>query len=166
METRDRQHRYGDVVSCGWEEIGSRVALTAGIAELRSAETGETPVTTRADQAPQHFLYFLPLPQGHGSLRPTFSPERTTCWTCMSPAPAMRACSSSFFFLRWKASSISSTEVATWRGGRPLAPRPPGMIEGTPASGPWPDRSFGLPPPPPGLAPWSGGRSMICIRYR
>ena len=24
--------------------------------------------------APQHFLYFLPLPQGHGSLRPTFGP--------------------------------------------------------------------------------------------
>ena len=23
---------------------------------------------------PQHFLYFLPLPQGHGSLRPTFGP--------------------------------------------------------------------------------------------
>jgi hypothetical protein len=36
----------------------------------------------------------------------------------------MRACSSSRFFLRWKASSISSTEVATWRGGRPLPPRP------------------------------------------
>jgi hypothetical protein len=50
--------------------------------------------------APQHFLYFLPLPQGHGSLRPTFSPERTTCVTCMSPEPAMRACSSSRFFLR------------------------------------------------------------------
>jgi len=25
-----------------------------------------------ATQPPQHFLYFLPLPQGHGSLRPTF----------------------------------------------------------------------------------------------
>src|ERR1700690_1533215 len=50
--------------------------------------------------APQHFLYFLPLPQGQGSLRPTFSPERTTCCTCMSPAPAIRACSSSRFFLR------------------------------------------------------------------
>ena len=25
-----------------------------------------------ARQAPQHFLYFLPLPQGHGSFRPTF----------------------------------------------------------------------------------------------
>src|ERR1035438_4816168 len=26
---------------------------------------------------PQHCLYFLPLPQGHGSLRPTFGPVRT-----------------------------------------------------------------------------------------
>src|SRR5579862_3798943 len=84
--------------------------------------------------APQHFLYFLPLPQGHGSLRPTLSPERTICCTCMSPAPAMRACSSSFFFLRWKAASISSTEVATWRGARPLPPRPPVITDGPPAS--------------------------------
>src|SRR5271167_4446870 len=101
--------------------------------------------------APQHFLYFLPLPQGQGSLRPIFSPERTTCCTCMSPAPAIRACSNSFFFLRWKASSISSTEVATWRGGRPLPPRPPVITEGTPASGPCPDRSVELvlPTPPP-----------------
>src|SRR5207249_3937577 len=26
---------------------------------------------------PQHCLYFFPLPQGHGSLRPTFGPVRT-----------------------------------------------------------------------------------------
>lgn len=30
-----------------------------------------------ADYLPQHCLYFLPLPQGHGSLRPTFGPVRT-----------------------------------------------------------------------------------------
>src|ERR1019366_6501376 len=29
--------------------------------------------------APGHFLYFLPLPQGQGSLRQTFSAQRTTC---------------------------------------------------------------------------------------
>lgn len=29
--------------------------------------------------APWHFLYFFPLPQGHGSLRPTFCPT-TTGW--------------------------------------------------------------------------------------
>ncbi|MBO0860239.1 MAG: transposase, partial [Chloracidobacterium sp.] len=28
---------------------------------------------TFIDHAPQHFLYFLPLPQGHCSLRPVFS---------------------------------------------------------------------------------------------
>src|SRR5271157_6440498 len=116
--------------------------------------------------APQHFLYFLPLPQGQGSLRPTLAPERTTCWTCISPDPAMRACSSSFFFLRWKASSISSTEVETCRGGRPLPPRPPVTTEGTPASGPPPDSSSAPSPLPVGIAPESRGRSMICIRYR
>jgi hypothetical protein len=28
---------------------------------------------------PQHFLYFFPLPQGQGSLRPTFGEERKDC---------------------------------------------------------------------------------------
>ena len=32
-----------------------------------------TALETRVNQFfPQHFLYFLPLPHGHGSLRPTF----------------------------------------------------------------------------------------------
>src|SRR2546425_2662187 len=35
-------------------------------------------------QAPWHFLYFFPLPQGHGSFRPTFSPVRRTV---LSPFP-------------------------------------------------------------------------------
>ena len=30
-----------------------------------------------APSAPQHFLNFLPLPQGQGSLRPIFGPPRT-----------------------------------------------------------------------------------------
>ena len=30
--------------------------------------------------APQHFLYFLPLPQEHGSLRPIFGVSRRTVW--------------------------------------------------------------------------------------
>src|ERR1700741_1820072 len=75
--------------------------------------------------APWHFLYFLPEPPGQGSLRPTFSAPRTTCCTVLcSPLPAMRACSSSRRFLRWKASSSSSTEVAPGLGGLPL-PLPP-----------------------------------------
>ncbi len=35
--------------------------------------------------APWHFLYFLPLPHGHGSLRPTFGSSRLTCFTTSSP---------------------------------------------------------------------------------
>src|SRR5271165_4149716 len=65
--------------------------------ELRSKEypaalaTGYKPLRAYV-YAPQHFLYFLPLPQGQGSLRPTLSP-RTTCWTgpC-APAPIPAAC--------------------------------------------------------------------------
>src|SRR5215468_9918443 len=96
---------------------------------------------TRIDQAlaPQHFLYFLPEPQGQGSLRPTLAPLRTTCCTgARSPAPAMRACSSSRRLRRWNASSTSSIEVATARGGRrpfPSVP-PPDRITGTPAGPP------------------------------
>jgi hypothetical protein len=33
--------------------------------------TSHFPLLT--SHCPQHFLYFFPLPQGHGSLRPTFS---------------------------------------------------------------------------------------------
>src|SRR5882672_12649732 len=72
--------------------------------------------------APWHFLNFFPEPQGHGSLRPTLAPERTTCWTgaCSAPPPAILACWSSRFFLRWNSCSISSTEVETLRGRLPL----------------------------------------------
>src|SRR6267154_3906742 len=90
--------------------------------------------------APWHFLYFFPEPQGQGSLRPTFAPARTTRWIgWRSPAPAIRACSSSRRLRRWKASSRSSTEVATKRGGRwpfpSVPPREP--MAGTPAGPPW-----------------------------
>ena len=37
--------------------------------------------------APWHFLYFLPLPHGHGSLRPTFGSSRRTVLTCASSPP-------------------------------------------------------------------------------
>ena len=36
--------------------------------------------------APQHFLYFLPLPQGHGSLRPTLGASRVIVLT-FAPSP-------------------------------------------------------------------------------
>ena len=35
--------------------------------------------------APQHFLYFLPLPHGHGSLRPTFGVDRRAGCGASSP---------------------------------------------------------------------------------
>ncbi len=39
--------------------------------------------------APWHFLYFFPLPQGHGSLRPTFGSSRCTVLTALRrPAAA------------------------------------------------------------------------------
>src|SRR5712692_4110930 len=87
---------------------------------------------------PQHFLYFFPEPQGQGSLRPILSPLRRTCCTgCASPAPAMRACSSSRRFLRRNSCSISSIEVA---------------------------RLAASPPLPAGATPGLAGSSTTCIR--
>src|SRR5262249_16789371 len=37
--------------------------------------------------APWHFLYFLPLPHGHGSFRPTFGSSRRTVLTSASSPP-------------------------------------------------------------------------------
>src|SRR5258708_5712223 len=36
--------------------------------------------------APQHFLYFLPLPHGQGSLRPTRGAVLTICLTATGPS--------------------------------------------------------------------------------
>src|SRR5271170_3588786 len=60
---------------------------------------------------PWHFLYFLPDPHGHGSLRPTLSPVRRWATSFPPLLPAMRACSSSRFFLRWNSASIWSMVV-------------------------------------------------------
>src|SRR5687768_15848898 len=51
----------------------------AGTPYALSAAFGQHALTTAAtDQIlPQHCLYFFPLPQGQGSLRPTFGPTRT-----------------------------------------------------------------------------------------
>jgi hypothetical protein len=38
--------------------------------------------------APWHFLYFLPLPHGHGSLRPTAGVLRTTGMRRAGPSPS------------------------------------------------------------------------------
>ena len=44
--------------------------------------------------APQHFLYFLPLPHGHGSLRPILGPSCTTVSTLVTVPPDISAFSS------------------------------------------------------------------------
>ena len=49
------------------EGVAARLPLPDG-----GSRSGATP-----HQRPQQFLYFLPLPQGQGSLRPTFGPVRT-----------------------------------------------------------------------------------------
>ena len=38
-------------------------------------------------QAPQHFLYFLPLPQVQGAFLPTFADTRLTVFTAASAPP-------------------------------------------------------------------------------
>src|SRR4029077_10747229 len=45
---------------------------------LKPSRLAGTTTTARkplSHDLPQHFLYFLPLPQGHGSLRPIFGPR-------------------------------------------------------------------------------------------
>jgi hypothetical protein len=52
--------------------------MTAGAWSLRSAGhrgCAQVNFKKRKPYFPQHFLYFLPLPQGQGSLRPTFFSE-------------------------------------------------------------------------------------------
>src|ERR1019366_4791364 len=67
--------------------------------------------------APWHFLNFFPLPQGHGSLRPTFSPVRRCVGWLASPPPAIVAASSSRCFLRWHSFSSASIVVDGCRVG-------------------------------------------------
>ena len=74
-----------------------------------------------AYSAPWHFLYFLPLPQGQGSLRPTFSPVRRWAAWAASPAPANCAASSSRCFLRWNSFSSASMVVEGWRVGMEIS---------------------------------------------
>lgn len=41
---------------------------------------------------PQHFLYFSPLPHGHGSFRPTFLPFLTVVFLFGTPSPPVVSC--------------------------------------------------------------------------
>src|SRR5690606_23102201 len=63
---------------------------------------------------PQHFLYFLPDPQGQGSFRPTFAVV-ITCFTLLPdapPEPAIEISASSRSFLRRTSRVNSSIEVS------------------------------------------------------
>lgn len=60
---------------------------------------------------PWHFLYFFPLPQGHGSFRPTFSPVRRCDGWLPSPPPDRLATSNSRCFFRWNSFSSASIVV-------------------------------------------------------
>lgn len=51
----------------------------------------ECPVATGHNPLPQQFLYFLPEPQGHGSLRPTFGAALTGVGRRLAAAPAPAA---------------------------------------------------------------------------
>src|SRR5687767_14210892 len=61
----------------------------------------------RSHYAPWHFLYFLPLPHGHGSLRPTFGSGRTN-GSMGSPSSSSSSSSSSPFSSSSSSSSSSS----------------------------------------------------------
>src|SRR5580704_7033404 len=75
------------------------------------------------DQAPWHFLYFLPLPHGQGSLRPAFFAETACFFSAAVPLPPTNCSSAiSLSFLRWILRVKSSTTVWAARRCSPLAP--------------------------------------------
>ena len=76
------------VVCCGTSRTSSKVKAVA-----RPASEGvrvNAPVlssmcSSMSGSAPWHFLYFFPLPQGQGSLRPTLGSSRRTVLITSSP---------------------------------------------------------------------------------
>src|ERR1700677_1282168 len=76
----------------------------------------------QTDQEPQHFLYFFPLPQGHGSFRPTVFLASTGCLAVDASPPTNCSAASSFSFLRWMLRVRSMTELcAAWLTPEALA---------------------------------------------
>ena len=107
---RVNQREKRDPVSCGLRRrgflqknapasIGTPVRFFIG--NQSSLSSGNWP-------APQHFLYFLPLPQGQGSLRPTFwaAVLRTGC----------------FFTVSWNQRSAGAPHVPLPASGRDRSP--------------------------------------------
>src|SRR5687767_1995602 len=60
----------------------------------------------RGQILPQHCLYFLPLPQGQGSLRPTFGPARTGLALVTASAASLT------MSLPWAAAVVVPPELA------------------------------------------------------
>ena len=81
--------------------------------------------------APWHFLYFLPLPQGQGSLRPTFGSSRLTVLTALVAADARRPAAA-------RATAVGSGAGRRgWRRtARPASAAGPLKISGGPARRP------------------------------
>ena len=69
-----------NIITIGAGMEGYTVTLNGGASNMRvygggygTVQSGKFTVTGNYSSLPQHFLYFLPLPQGQGSFLPTFS---------------------------------------------------------------------------------------------
>src|SRR5450759_772478 len=99
----------------------------------------------RFTYAPWHFLYFFPLPQGQGSLRPVFCPV-TTGVAPPDPSPPTNCnCSISRSFLRWMLRVKSSIvdlaasrccSLGSGRGGASTSPASSSSSSGNGSTGP------------------------------
>ena len=104
-----RRPALGSTVECrGTSSTSSKVSAVARPIEIWSVLRTSVRVSIQSSQcstsayvvaalapacalAPWHFLYFLPLPHGHGSLRPTFGSSRLTVLIDVVAAGARRA---------------------------------------------------------------------------
>ena len=76
------------VECCGTSRTSSKVSAVAmpiSVSVRRQLTRSSVPCVSAPDPAPWHFLYFLPLPHGHGSFRPTFGSSRLTVLITSSP---------------------------------------------------------------------------------
>ena len=119
LRHRDRQPRLGDGVHRRADAAARSAGCCASAASRRPPAVGTTSGVARHEQdvvegqgggeagfdgeerrrfggfhaaVPWHFLYFFPLPQGQGSLRPTFGSSRRTVFTAASSPPTRGGC--------------------------------------------------------------------------